>query len=44
MKQGFFLAYFIADIRSYSQLKIVYYFPNPPEKNSQFKVTNKNIE
>jgi hypothetical protein len=27
-----FLAYFIAVIGSYSQLKIVYYFPNPQEK------------
>jgi hypothetical protein len=37
-KQGF-LAYFIAVIRSYSQLKIVYYFPNPQEKNYRLKVT-----
>jgi hypothetical protein len=31
---GIVLAYFIADIRSYSQLKIehVYYFLNPQEK------------
>jgi hypothetical protein len=30
--QRFFLAYFIAVIGSYSQFKIVYYFPNPQEK------------
>jgi hypothetical protein len=29
---GIFLAYFIAIIGSYSQLKIVYYIPNPQEK------------
>jgi hypothetical protein len=30
--RDFVMAYFITDIRSYSQLKIVYYFPNPQEK------------
>ena len=31
--QGIFWAYFIADIGSYSQLKIVSFFLNPQEKN-----------
>jgi hypothetical protein len=29
---GIFLAHLIANIRSYSHLKIVYNFPNPQEK------------
>jgi hypothetical protein len=28
----FFLAYFVANIWSYSQLKILYFFPNPQKK------------
>jgi hypothetical protein len=40
------LAYFIDVIGSYSQLKIVYYFPNPQKKfpieSYKIKVLNKN--
>ena len=36
---GIFFAYFIADTGSYSQLKIVSFFPNSCGKNSQLKVT-----
>jgi hypothetical protein len=38
---GFFLAYFIANIQSYSQLKIVLLFSHFKGKNSQLKVTVK---
>ena len=38
---GSFWAYFIADIRSYSQLKIVSFFPNSLEKIPNCKLQNK---
>jgi hypothetical protein len=41
---GTFLAYFIAEIWSYTQLKIVYYFPNQQKKIPNWKLQNKNIE
>ena len=39
--QGFFWAYFIADIRSYSQLKIESFFPNPQGKIPNWKSKNR---